>query len=203
MFVLVCAAAAILACRGASSQLTEGENQVQRHNDSRKLLSSEKTFYLLYRSEKSDSQFGGNAPCAQMKHIESFEKRSDGSVLKRMFYIHETKHHILRFYVAITPNTSSKALGYNDTMTARTIAFGTKDIYYDLLFTDYSSCFTLRRPEDDVYQLWSIGRPDLTNINEGCRSAYKTDSNDPGCSVERQEYYVFNETVCCHTRPIQ
>uniref|UniRef100_V5I3I5 Putative secreted histamine binding protein of 20.0 kDa n=1 Tax=Ixodes ricinus TaxID=34613 RepID=V5I3I5_IXORI len=202
MFVLVCAAATLIACRDAFAQPAEDNNQVQRHNDSTKLLSTNQKFYLLYRSVKNDSDFA-DAQCTQRKHVEGFEKRQTFTVLREMLYVHH-KGHINRHSAVITPNKSNEILTYNDSMTVEILAFPYRGPRYDdLLFTDYSSCFTLRRPEDDVYQLWSIGRPDLTNINEGCRSAYKTDSNDPGCSVERQEYYVFNETVCCHTRPIQ
>uniref|UniRef100_A0A147BWV1 Putative salivary lipocalin n=1 Tax=Ixodes ricinus TaxID=34613 RepID=A0A147BWV1_IXORI len=202
MFVLVCAAATLLACRDAFAQPAEDNNQVQRHNDSTKLLSTNQKFYLLYRSVKNDSDFA-DAQCTQRKHVEGFKKRQTFTVLREMLYVHH-KGHINRHHVVITPNKSNEILRYNDSMTTETIAFpyaGPR--YEDLLFTDYFTCFTVRRPANDVYELWSIGRPNLTSINPKCRSAYDQHPDIPGCSVDRPKYYVFDETACCHTRPIE
>ncbi|XP_040077717.1 uncharacterized protein LOC120849557 [Ixodes scapularis] len=202
MFVLVCAAATLIACRDACAQSTEDKNQVQVHNDSTKLLSTNRTFYLLYRSVKNDSDFA-DAQCTKRKHLEGFEKRQTFTVLRDMLYVHH-KGHINRHHVVITPNKSNEILKYNDSMTTKTIMFpfpGPK--YEDLLFTDYSTCFTVRKPTNGVYELWSIGRPNLTNINPKCRSAYEEDPDISGPSVARPKYDIFDETVCCHTRPIE
>uniref|UniRef100_A0A147BWP3 Putative salivary lipocalin n=1 Tax=Ixodes ricinus TaxID=34613 RepID=A0A147BWP3_IXORI len=204
MFVLVSAVATILACSGAFAQLTEDDrNQVERHNDSRRLLSTNQTFYLLYRSETNDSALP-DAQCTQTRHIEGFEKRRTVSVFRKIFYVHH-KGHINRHFVVIYPNKSNEILTYDDSMTIKILAFylAPGPIYSDLLFTDYSTCFTVRRPANDMYELWSIGRPNLTNINQGCHSAYEEDPDTPGCTVDRPKYYIFNETVCCHTRPIE
>uniref|UniRef100_A0A0K8RGC3 Putative salivary lipocalin n=1 Tax=Ixodes ricinus TaxID=34613 RepID=A0A0K8RGC3_IXORI len=202
MFVLVCAAATLLACRDAFAQPAEDNNQVQRHNDSTKLLSTNQTFYLLYRSVENDSDFN-DAQCTQMRHLEGFEKRKTPTVLREMLYVHH-KGHINRHSAVITPNKSNEILTYNDSMTVEILAFPYRGPRYDdLLFTDYLSCFTVKRPAKDVYELWSIGRPNLTNINPKCHSAYEEDPDIPGCSVDRPKYDVFNETACCHTRPIE
>ncbi|XP_040062053.1 uncharacterized protein LOC115330684 [Ixodes scapularis] len=202
MFVLVCAAATLLACRDACAQSTEDKNQVQVHNDSTKLLSTNQTFYLLYRSVKNDSD-SPDAQCTQRKYLEGFEKRQTFTFLRDMRYVHH-KGHINRHHIVITPNKSHEMLTYNDSMTTEILAFAyTGPRYEDLLFTDYLTCFTVRRPANDMYELWSIGRPNLTNINPKCLSAYEEDPDIPGCSVARPKYDIFDETVCCHTRPIE
>uniref|UniRef100_V5HEC8 Putative secreted histamine binding protein of 20.0 kDa n=1 Tax=Ixodes ricinus TaxID=34613 RepID=V5HEC8_IXORI len=204
MFVLVCAAATIIACRGAFALSNEDKTQVEVHNDSRRLLFSNQTFYLLYRNVKSDSDFGGEAPCAQIRHIEGLEKRRNVSVLGMEFYIHERRGHINQHYVVLTPNKSRAISPHDDAMALLTLASPFRpETHYHLLFTDYMSCFTVRRPLDDVYQVWAIGRPSLTNKYENCHSAYKQHSDIPGCSVERPRYDVFNDTLCCRQRRIE
>ncbi|KAM7289443.1 uncharacterized protein ISCGN_029572 [Ixodes scapularis] len=204
MFVLVSIVATILACCGAFAQVTEDDqNQVHRHNDSKRLLSINQTFYLLYRSERNDSALP-DAQCTQTRHGDGFENRETVSVLRRLFYVHH-KGHINRHFIVIYPNKSNEILPYDDSMTIKILAvyLGERPIYSDLLFTDYSTCFAVRRPADGVYELWSIGRPNLTNINQQCHSAYDQDPDIPGSSAARPKYDVFNETACCHTRPIE
>ncbi|EEC10097.1 secreted salivary gland peptide, putative [Ixodes scapularis] len=57
------------------------------------------------------------------------------------------------YTIVIVLEKSNKSLGYYDILVAQN-DIGTKYESYELLFTDYRTCFTLRRTSDDRYALW-------------------------------------------------
>uniref|UniRef100_A0A090XBK1 Putative secreted protein n=1 Tax=Ixodes ricinus TaxID=34613 RepID=A0A090XBK1_IXORI len=71
---------------------------------------------------------------------------------------------------------------------------GYKD--YTLLFTDYQTCFTMKRDHDKALQVWMIGSTEATRINETCHSTYNETLNKTGHHLEIPRYYIYNETIC-------
>ncbi|CAN8021177.1 unnamed protein product [Ixodes persulcatus] len=83
MIALVCVVATALACCGAHveagptsqtySLMSRQDNPVDMakpKNNSAKLWRTRQKVYLLYRSEKNDTEFGGEAQCVQMKALD-------------------------------------------------------------------------------------------------------------------------------------
>uniref|UniRef100_A0A0K8RLA5 Putative salivary lipocalin n=1 Tax=Ixodes ricinus TaxID=34613 RepID=A0A0K8RLA5_IXORI len=219
MIALVYVVATALACccahveAGPTSQtyslLPREDNPVRmakpKNNSERLWLTREKV-YLVYRSEKNDTEFGGEAQCVQMKalHIDPPRKKFLWNTLvrklkvrSRLLYRNNQTGHMEESTVTITTKKSYKNLTYDDMFSIGEETYTTyiyKD--YELLFTDYQTCFTIRRPSDDVYMVWMIGRLNITDINPECETAYHGPVNEYGCSVMKPKYYVYDKQIC-------
>ncbi|XP_040067614.1 uncharacterized protein LOC120840906 [Ixodes scapularis] len=219
MIALVCVVATALACCGSHveagpisqtySLLSRQDRPVDMakpNNNSAKLWLTRQKVYLVYRSEKNDIEFGGEAQCVQLKASDfelpkkrfqyntSVEKLKVSSILR---YRNNQTGQMEAFNVTITTKKSNESLRYDDMFS---IEKETCTDYistdYELLFTDYETCFTIRKPCGDVYMVWMIDRRDITDIKPQCETAYQGPVDEHGCNVEKPKYYAYDETIC-------
>nr|AAM93644.1 putative secreted protein [Ixodes scapularis] len=219
MIALVCVVATALACCGSHveagltgqtysllSRQDEPVDMAKPKNNSAKLWLKRKKFYLVYRSAKNDTEFGGEAQCVQMKafDIELPKKRFSWNtpvtklkVFSSVGYRNNQTGHMDGFTALIITKKSYEGLVYDDMFSIGELTY-THYIYkdYELLFTDYETCFTIWRPSDDVYMVWMIDRRNITDINPQCETAYHGPVNEYGCTVVKPKYYVYDEMIC-------
>ncbi|XP_040067615.1 uncharacterized protein LOC120840908 [Ixodes scapularis] len=220
MIALLCVVATALACCGSHveagptgqtysllSRQDEPVDMAKPKNNTAKLWLKREKFYLLYRSEKNDAEFGGEAKCVQMKALrfeiprKKYQWNTPVKELKvwsSVGYRNNQTGHMEAFTVMIITKKSDESLIYDDMF-----SIGEDDTYanyistdYELLFTDYETCFTIRRPSDDVYMVWMIGRRDIRGINRQCETAYHGPSNEYGCTVVKPKYDVYDDMIC-------
>uniref|UniRef100_A0A0K8RKZ2 Putative salivary lipocalin n=1 Tax=Ixodes ricinus TaxID=34613 RepID=A0A0K8RKZ2_IXORI len=170
-----------------------GKPEPATNKNASKLFDSPQTFYLLYRSEKSDTKLGGESKCFQMKYYEA--RRGRKEFLTQLLFRDNSTGRMDVHSIVIVLEKSNKSLEYYDRLEARN-HIATRYETYDLLFTDYQTCFTLRRISDDLHQVWMIDRRDTKDISSLCESAYQGPVNEDGCAVPRPEYKIFDPEIC-------
>ncbi|XP_040062080.1 uncharacterized protein LOC115311449 [Ixodes scapularis] len=219
MIALLCVVATALACCGSHveagptgqtysllSRQDEPVDMAKPKNNSGKLWLKHEKFYLLYRSEKNDTEFGGEAKCVQMKALRFELPRKEYQwntpvkelkVWSSVGYRNNRTGQMEVFTVMITTKKSNESLKYDDMFSIGEETY-THYLYkdYELLFTDYKTCFTIWRPSDDVYMVWMIDRRNITDINPQCETAYHGPVNEYGCTVVKPKYYVYDEKIC-------
>uniref|UniRef100_V5HBY1 Putative secreted histamine binding protein of 20.0 kDa n=2 Tax=Ixodes ricinus TaxID=34613 RepID=V5HBY1_IXORI len=100
------------------------------------------TFYLLYRSEKSDTKLGGESKCFQMRYYEA--GRGKEEFLTQLLFRDNSTGQMDVYSIVIVLEKSNESLKYYDRLVAQN-HIATRYEIYDLLYTDYHTCFTLRR----------------------------------------------------------
>ncbi|XP_040065823.1 uncharacterized protein LOC8031369 [Ixodes scapularis] len=171
----------------------DGNPEPATNKDASKLFDRPQTFYLLYRSEKSDTKLGGESKCFQMKYYEA--RRGKKEFLTMLLFRDNSTGQMDVYSIVIVLEKSNESLEYYDRLVAQN-HIATSYEAYDLLFTDYKTCFTLRRISDDLYQVWMIDRQNPTAINPGCESAYQGSVNEFGCAVPKPKYEIFDADIC-------
>uniref|UniRef100_A0A0K8R9C7 Putative salivary lipocalin n=1 Tax=Ixodes ricinus TaxID=34613 RepID=A0A0K8R9C7_IXORI len=151
------------------------------------------TFYLLYRSEKSDTKLGGESKCFQMRYYEA--GRGKEEFMTQLLFRDNSTGQMDVYSIVIVLEKSNESLKYYDRLVAQNY-IATRYETYDLLFTDYQTCFTLRRISDDLHQVWMIDRRNASVIDPGCESAYQGPVNEYGCAVPKPKYDIFDPEIC-------
>uniref|UniRef100_A0A0K8RIB7 Putative salivary lipocalin n=1 Tax=Ixodes ricinus TaxID=34613 RepID=A0A0K8RIB7_IXORI len=192
MLALLCVIALLAFSDAKLSKEKREELQAKSSVNAWLLFTDEPTHYLLYRSIENDTAYGGFKPCVNM----SLKQCWDSSMnLWYNFYYQDIPANALwpDSYMWIKVKDSSEQKDEMD------IDY---DYYYEgyksyrLLFTDYTTCFTLQREYDNALQVWMIGSTDATRINETCHSTYNETLNKTGHHLEIPRYYIYNETIC-------
>ncbi|CAN7997731.1 unnamed protein product [Ixodes pacificus] len=161
--------------------------------DAWKLFLKPQKFYLLYRSEKNDTKLGGESKCFQMKYYEADPVKK--KFLTHLLFRNDTTGHMDSYSITIVLDKSNKTFNYYDRLEVQN-SIATRYEIYELLFTDYQTCFTLKRISDDLHQVWMIERLNATIISPQCESAYQGPVNEYGCAVPRPKYEIFDPKIC-------
>uniref|UniRef100_A0A0K8RHA1 Putative salivary lipocalin n=1 Tax=Ixodes ricinus TaxID=34613 RepID=A0A0K8RHA1_IXORI len=171
----------------------DGNPEPVTSKNASKLFINPQKFYLLYRSEKSDTKLGGESKCFQMKYYEAHREKNE--YLTELLFRDNSTGQMDVYSIVIVLEKSNESLDYYDLLVAQN-DIATKYEIYELLFTDYQTCFTLRRTSDDLHQVWMIDRQNPRAIHPGCESAYQGPVNKYGCAVPRPKYEIFDPEIC-------
>ncbi|KAM7305397.1 uncharacterized protein ISCGN_015294 [Ixodes scapularis] len=172
-----------------------GDSLLDPTKDAWTVMSQNKKFYLLYRSNENDTLMGGTSKCVQTKSykIDSERKTLQNTIL----YRNDTTLHMESYSVLISIKKSNDTLPYYDVISVgrqETTISPTRD--YQLLFTDNQTCHTVRSVEDDQFQVWMTEGHDPNDINPGCEKAYQGAPLIFSCPTRREKYYIYNKTIC-------
>uniref|UniRef100_A0A0K8RA96 Putative salivary lipocalin n=1 Tax=Ixodes ricinus TaxID=34613 RepID=A0A0K8RA96_IXORI len=193
MLAFLCVVAALLA--PSDTKLTK-EQREERQGKSTKnawlLFTDTHTYHLLYRSVENDTAHGGFKPCVKMSL-----KQCWGSSMELWYHLFykdiPTNALWPQAYMWIKVNQSREQKDLVS-MNFEYYYGGYKD--YTLLFTDYQTCFTMKRDHDKALQVWMIGSTEPTRINDTCHSTYNKTFIETGTHSEIPRYYIYNETIC-------
>uniref|UniRef100_A0A0K8RGJ8 Putative salivary lipocalin n=1 Tax=Ixodes ricinus TaxID=34613 RepID=A0A0K8RGJ8_IXORI len=197
MLALACVVAALLtSCDARLSREKRKELEAKSHNNTWLLFSERHTYHLLYRSNENDSFYGGNAPCVHITSLRCYS--SEMLTWNQLFFKRVEKYDLYtEKYIWAHMEKFRKNFAAYDKVTFEyhlPEISGEEDFL--LLFTDYRTCFTLRRLADKVHQVWMIDTKNETGIHANCHSAYEGVFEDKTGSGVKTRYYIYNEAIC-------
>uniref|UniRef100_A0A0K8RL22 Putative salivary lipocalin n=1 Tax=Ixodes ricinus TaxID=34613 RepID=A0A0K8RL22_IXORI len=147
------------------------------------VMSQNKKFYLLYRSNENDTLMGETSKCVQTKYYKIDRARK--TLENRILYRNNKTGHMESNSVFITIKKSNDTLSYYDV-----ISVGSLDT------TNNKTCHTVRSVDDDQFQVWMTEGHDPNDIDPGCEKAYQDAPLIFSCPVPREKYYIYNQTIC-------
>ncbi|XP_040065822.1 uncharacterized protein LOC120839579 [Ixodes scapularis] len=192
MLVFICVVAALLACSDAAKLSEQQRKGLQRKNTNNAwlLFTAKHKYYLLYRSVENDTAYGGFKPCVEI----SLKMCWDRS-LELWYNFNYQDIYTSHLYPQMWIFMIDKSGKQKDLVRMRFDYYeGYKE--YQLLFTDYETCFTLMGLRDKALQVWIIGKTNVTDVNEICHSTYNEKVNETGGLTDIPKYYIYNETTC-------
>uniref|UniRef100_A0A0K8R8C7 Putative salivary lipocalin n=1 Tax=Ixodes ricinus TaxID=34613 RepID=A0A0K8R8C7_IXORI len=193
MLALLCVVAALIACSDAAklSEQQRKERQAKSSTNAWLLFTDTHKYYLLYRSVKNDTAYGGFKQCVNM----SLRQCWDLSLELWYYFYYQgiyTNEVFPVNHLWITMNSSGEQ---RDLVKFR-YPYYADQVLLQLLFTDYETCFVLQQVDNEALQVWMIGSTNTTRINDTCHSTYNKTLNKTGNLSEIPKYYIYNETIC-------